>query len=317
MQSVRHYQLHFSSCLARLSVRALFCSIATDPPCYTTTSTTTHAGDTGAADDVELSAIGEFVPQFFTSDHSPPFAERKAGPVSAYAHRGPALNLLSLNHIKPRQYRLAMSKPRTRLDVSQQRYCVSAKAYFFFFLPVFFFAAFFAFLAMLPSAIPKLVQCKSTSTCTNTEYTTIAKLILRASKKVNGGHTQRAAGRRASLTMRQRETWARLVAQLENIRPRLTSSQAANRKQLVAEAILLGAIACAPTSGRGSLWQVCPGHDEKREAGMSPRSSELSSLFWRPQLAHQDIWPNPEDGYLLRISGLLPFAPEGSLFHLC
>ena len=37
---------------------------------------------------------------------------------------------------------------------------------------------------MLPSAIPKLVQCKSTS-----EYTTIAKLIHRASKKVNGGHT--------------------------------------------------------------------------------------------------------------------------------
>src|SRR5271154_4085542 len=42
---------------------------------------------------------------------------------------------------------------------------------------------------MLPSAIPKLVQCKSTSTCMNTEYTTIAKLILRASNKVNGGHT--------------------------------------------------------------------------------------------------------------------------------
>jgi hypothetical protein len=42
---------------------------------------------------------------------------------------------------------------------------------------------------MLPSAIPKLVQCKSTSTCINTEYTTIAKLIHRASKKVNGGHT--------------------------------------------------------------------------------------------------------------------------------
>lgn len=131
---------------------------------------------------------------------------------------------------------------------------MSAKAYFFFFLPVFFaFFAFLAFLAMLPSTIPKLVQCKSTSTCTNTEYTTIAELILRASKKVNGGHTQRVAGGRTSLTMRQRETWTRLVAQLENIRPRLTSSQAANRKQLVAEAILLGAIACAPTSGRGML----------------------------------------------------------------
>src|SRR5258705_1633673 len=79
-----------------------------------------------------------------------------------------------------------MAKPRTRLDVSQQKVLCVGEGYFFFFLPVFFFA-FFAFLAMLPSAIPKLVQCKSTSTCINTEYTTIAKLILRASKKVNGG----------------------------------------------------------------------------------------------------------------------------------
>jgi DNA end-binding protein Ku len=65
-------------------------------------------------------------------------------------------------------------------------------------LPVFFFAffAFFAFLAMLPSATPKLVQCKSTSTCINTEYTTIAKLILCASNKVNGGHTKRLSANR-------------------------------------------------------------------------------------------------------------------------
>ena len=66
-------------------------------------------------------------------------------------------------------------------------------AYFFTALFAFFFA-FFAFLAMLPSAIPKLVQCKSTSTCINTEYTTITKLILRASKKVNGGHTVARCG---------------------------------------------------------------------------------------------------------------------------
>jgi hypothetical protein len=47
-----------------------------------------------------------------------------------------------------------MSKPRTRLDVSQKVMCVG-EAYFFF-LPVFFFAflAFLAFLAMLPSTIP-------------------------------------------------------------------------------------------------------------------------------------------------------------------
>jgi hypothetical protein len=29
-------------------------------------------------------------------------------------------------------------------------------------------------------------------------------------------------------------------------------------------------------------------------------------FFWPP-----DIWLDPEDGYLVRISGLLPFAPEG------
>src|SRR5882672_11473636 len=49
---------------------------------------------------------------------------------------------------------------------------------------------------MLPSATPKLVQCKSTSTCINTEYTTIAKLILCASNKVNGGHTKRLSANR-------------------------------------------------------------------------------------------------------------------------
>jgi hypothetical protein len=38
----------------------------------------------------------------------------------------------------------------------------SSNAYFFFFLAVFFALAFFAFLAMLPSVIPKVGQCKST-----------------------------------------------------------------------------------------------------------------------------------------------------------
>jgi hypothetical protein len=50
------------------------------------------------------------------------------------------------------------------------------------------FFAFFAFLAMLPSVIPKLAQCKPISTCIHSNYTTIAKLILRASKKVNARH---------------------------------------------------------------------------------------------------------------------------------
>jgi hypothetical protein len=90
-------------------------------------------------------------------------------------------------------------KTRTRLDVSQQRYCLS-KGYFFFFLPVFFFAlAFFAFLAMLPSTIPNLVQCKSFSTRTNVKYTTIAKLIPRVLNKVNGGHAVAGPGGRPLL----------------------------------------------------------------------------------------------------------------------
>jgi hypothetical protein len=62
----------------------------------------------------------------------------------------------------------------------------SSNAYFFFFLAVFFaFFAFFAFLAMLPSVIPKLVHASRPSTCMHSTYTTIAKLILRVSKKVN------------------------------------------------------------------------------------------------------------------------------------
>lgn len=74
------------------------------------------------------------------------------------------------------------------------------ESYFFFFLPVFFFA-FFAFLAMLmPSVIPKLAQRKST--CTNIGYTLIAKLILSASNKVNGSHT---TAREWSLKMRRRK----------------------------------------------------------------------------------------------------------------
>ena len=61
----------------------------------------------------------------------------------------------------------------------------SSNSYFFFFLADFFFFAFFAFLAMLPSVTPKLAQCKPTSTCINAEYTTISKLILSALNKVN------------------------------------------------------------------------------------------------------------------------------------
>jgi hypothetical protein len=50
---------------------------------------------------------------------------------------------------------------------------------------------------------PKIeLNASRTSTCIKIEYTTIAKLILRASKKVNGGHT--VASARRSLAMRGR-----------------------------------------------------------------------------------------------------------------
>jgi len=101
-----------------------------------------------------------FVPRFFavlSSDGSPPLAERKSRTGQRICASWSGLNLASLNHIKPRHYRLAMVKPLTRFDVSQQRYSCIGEGYFFFFLPVFFFA-FFAFLAILPSGIPKLVE---------------------------------------------------------------------------------------------------------------------------------------------------------------
>jgi len=111
-----------------------------------------------------------------------------------------------------------MAKPRTRLDVSQLL-CVG-EDYFFFFLPVFFaFFAFLAFLAMLPSTVLKLVQCRSTSTCISTEYTTIAELILCASKKVNGGQNPRvdhlAQGR--LVYQRSDQTLPRLRSHRNNI----------------------------------------------------------------------------------------------------
>ena len=62
----------------------------------------------------------------------------------------------------------------------------SSNGYFFFFFVVFFaFFAFFAFLAMLPSVIPKVGLMQVISTCMHSKYTTIAKMILNASNKVN------------------------------------------------------------------------------------------------------------------------------------
>jgi hypothetical protein len=109
---------------------------------------------------LEWSAIGEFVHSAISSDGSSSLTERKAGPVSTYCASRSGLDLVSLKTLSGGNFS-SRTKARTHLDVFQQTYCVG-EGYFFFFLPVFFFA-FLAFLAMLPSAIPKLVQCKSTS----------------------------------------------------------------------------------------------------------------------------------------------------------
>jgi len=128
MQSMAALSPPFSYLLGAIRC-ALFLLDCRRPPRCTTS---THGGDTGATDDVEWSAIGDsFVPQFFTalsSDHGPPLAERKVRTGQRICASWSGLDLASLNHIKPRQYGLAMAKPRTRLDVSQQGYCVSAKA---------------------------------------------------------------------------------------------------------------------------------------------------------------------------------------------
>src|SRR5260370_41448828 len=76
------------------------------------------------------------------------------------------LDFASLNQIKQRQY-----QPRDG-EAARALMCLSkgsrvGETYFFFFLPVFFFA-FLAFLAMLPSVIPKnWFNASRASTCMN------------------------------------------------------------------------------------------------------------------------------------------------------
>jgi hypothetical protein len=62
-------------------------------------------------------------------------------------------------------------------------------------LAVFFaFFAFFAFLAMMPSVIPNVwLNASRQSTGIDSDYTKIAKLILRGSNKVNGRHAEASA----------------------------------------------------------------------------------------------------------------------------
>ena len=94
-----------------------------------------------------------------------------------------------------------MAKPRTRLDVSQKVLRVG-DGYFFFFLPVVFFAffAFFAFLATLPSAIPRLIQCKSTLDVHKYRVHHNCKIDTARFEEGKRRSHRRVAGERTSLT---------------------------------------------------------------------------------------------------------------------
>jgi hypothetical protein len=78
---------------------------------------------------------------------------------------------------------------------------------------------------------------QSTSTCINIEYTTIAKLILRDSKKVNGGQTVATRCKWANLFHEASTRYVETLPRLETSAPRLNEDHAANGRQLGAEAI--------------------------------------------------------------------------------
>jgi hypothetical protein len=128
-------------------------------------------------------------PHFFIAlfgDRNPSPAKKKP---DRSAHRRIMVRLTPalLSHIKPRQYRPTMAKPGTRLDVSPQGSALRLLLLLAGLLLCL--LRFLGFLGHLTLHDPKkLVQCKSTSTCITPKYTTIGKLILRASNKVNGDH---------------------------------------------------------------------------------------------------------------------------------
>ena len=146
-----------------------------------------------------------------------------------------------------------MEKPCTRLDVSQKVLRVG-DGYFFFFLPVVFFAffAFFAFLATLPSTIPRLIQCKS--------ILDVHRYRVHHNCKIDTARFEEGKRRSHRRAMQVSEPLSRSVGGIrghacrpagEHLVPRLTWSHAANGKQLGGDAILLGAIACALIRAHG------------------------------------------------------------------
>jgi hypothetical protein len=237
----RRHQLTFLFAWPGYRCTCCFCSIATDrlaaPPLTLVTQvmpTISNGLNRGVRS------------AFFTSDHGPPLVEEKA---NRSAHMR-ILVRLRFVVTEPHQAAAISTQSRARALMCLRRYCASAKAYFFF-LPVFFFAflAFLAFLAMLPSTIP-IGSVQVDLDCTHTEYTTTAKLILRASKKVNGGHTLALLWAKLSYDASTRYLH---TACRENIRAEIDIEPGSQRSSSVgAEAILLGG---APRpAGARCLW---------------------------------------------------------------
>jgi len=165
-------------------------------------------------------------------------------------------------------------------------------------------------------------------------YTTIAKLILRASNKVNGArhreyttasrdawvraHGSKTSATKVTITDSRRGLWSLCPA---------TQIRFANSVDASDCGRSLG-VGHAKQQGEGICSQLSIRRDPRYDvltalrspwwkgwAVLSPRSSAPTSPFARPQLAHQDISPDPQDECLLRTSGLLPFGLEELLFH--
>lgn len=151
------------------------------------------------------------------------------------------------------------------------------------------------------------------------EYTTISKLILRASKKVNGGRT--VASARWSLAMRGRELTALLDEHRRRQRqslpvgrlrvtfirppkfdlqfgwgtPWTASQRAAHRKQQPASQKQFARSYNVRLDQRSGILMATRSRPTETSSRSRARSSELSSLFWRPQLVRRGIWPGRED----------------------
>jgi hypothetical protein len=153
-----------------------------------------HGSDAAAIDDVKRSAMGEFIrPAVFRralrATTVRQALDEKSRTDQHICARWSGLDLASLNHTRPRHYRLAIGRARALMCLSKDTVCRRRLLLFLLAGLLRRLLRLLSFLSHVALRYPKLVQCKSTSTCINIQYTTIAELILLASKKVNADHT--------------------------------------------------------------------------------------------------------------------------------